>query len=278
MLVRCNAQTFELTKRIGNPIGMSDMTTHTSSRITDAHRQQYKDEGFFILDTIIPEPDLAMLRNMSDRFVREQDQDMDRLGVDELNLNRRGSRYFVFLAYKNHPELAEFIFSDIMADICRSTVGDNAWLFWEQFVIKGTSNQSKSTFSWHQDAGYVDNVPVPRYVNAWIALDDVSEENGTVYLLPYSKAGTRERVEHTFDAATGDRIGYFGEELGVPVVAPAGSIAVFSSTTFHRSGPNTTSQLRRAYALQYSEAVVYEKDGSLKGLDEQFVRDGQRVR
>lgn len=254
------------------------MTTQYSSRITPAQRQQYRDEGFFVLENAIPSGDLAMLRNLADRFVREQDEEMDRLGVDQLNLNRKGSRYFVFLAYKNHPELAEFIFSDIMADICRATVGDNAYLFWEQFVVKGTSNREKGTFSWHQDAGYVDHTPVPRYVNAWIALDDVSEENGTVYLLPYAKAGTRERVEHTLDEVTGDRIGYFGDELGTPVIAPAGSIAVFSSTTFHRSGPNTTSQMRRAYALQYSESIVYEKDGSLKGLDEQFLRNGERVR
>ena len=81
-----------------------------------------------------------------------------------------------------------------------------------------------------------------RYLTCWIALDDVSEANGTVYLLPYERAGTRDVVVHVRDEETNDMIGYFGDDAGDPVVVPAGSIACFSSTVFHRSGPNTTEQ------------------------------------
>jgi ectoine hydroxylase-related dioxygenase (phytanoyl-CoA dioxygenase family) len=254
------------------------MTPETLTPITDQNRRDYRDKGFFVLEGAIPDAELAMIREVCDRLVAEADQEMDRAGVDELNLNRRGSRYFVFLAFKKHPELARFIFSDLAEQICRATVGENALLFWEQFVVKGTSKSSKSAFSWHQDAGYVDGLPVPHYVNCWVALDDVTEENGTIYLLPYEKAGTRERVEHRVDPDTGDRVGYFGEEPGEPVIAPAGSIAVFSSTCFHRSGPNATDRMRRAYALQFAEAPVHEADGSVMGVEEWFIRDGQRVR
>jgi ectoine hydroxylase-related dioxygenase (phytanoyl-CoA dioxygenase family) len=31
-------------------------------------------------------------------------------------------------------------------------------------------------------------------LTCWIALDDVTEANGTVYLLPYSRAGTRDVI------------------------------------------------------------------------------------
>ena len=254
------------------------MITQTDFKITDAQKRQYREKGFFVLENVVSEADLDMIRAKCDRLIREQEAEMDRLGTDELKLSRRGSRYFVFLAFKDNPDLAGFIFSDLFAEICRATVGDDALLFWEQFVVKGTSDAKKSVFSWHQDAGYVDGSPVPHYVNAWIALDDVSEENGTIYLLPYEKAGTRKRIEHTVDEETGDRVGYFGDEPGVPVIAPAGSIAVFSSTTFHRSGPNTTDGLRRAYALQFAEAPVPEEDGSVMGLEEWFLRDGKRVR
>lgn len=246
--------------------------------ITDEHRKSYVTRGFFTLEEAIPINQLELLRTTCDALIAEQDAEMDRLGTNELNLSRRGSRYFVFLAYKEHPELADIIFSDLMAEICRATVGDDAMLFWEQFVVKGSSNAPKSTFSWHQDAGYVGGLPVPPYVNAWIALDDVTEENGTVYLLPYHVAGTRDRVEHTVDEATGDKIGYFGDDPGIPVVAPAGSIAVFSSTTFHRSGPNVSGRSRRAYALQFAADVVHEADGSVMGLTERFLVGGKRVR
>lgn len=254
------------------------LRTLPSSVVTKEQEEQYRDRGFFVLPEAISSNQLQTVRSICDELIAEQEAEMDRLDTDELNLSRRGSRYFVFLAFKDHPELSDFIFSDLMEEICRATVGDTCLLFWEQFVVKGASDPNKSVFSWHQDAGYVDGLPVPPYVNAWIALDDVSESNGTVYLLPYSEAGTKERVEHRVDAATGDRIGYFGDHRGVPVVAPAGSIAVFSSTTFHRSGPNTTDQLRRAYALQFAVEPVHEADGSIMGLTDQFLENGKRVR
>lgn len=252
--------------------------TEIQTAVTEAHRKQYQEKGFFVLERAIPEEQLEMIRTTCDNLVREQEAEMDRLGTDELELSRRGSRYFVFLAYKDHPELASFIFSGLTADICRATIGDDALLFWEQFVVKGTSGAKKGAFSWHQDAGYVDGLPVPPYVNAWVALDDVSEDNGTVYLLPYSEAGTRDRVEHEVDPETQDRVGYFGDALGEPVIAPAGSIAVFSSTCFHRSGPNTTDRMRRAYALQFAADVVHRDDGSVMGLEEPFLKNGERVR
>ena len=50
--------------------------------------------------------------------------------------------------------------------------------------------------------------------------------------------------------------GYFGKEIGTPVVCPAGSIAVFSSLVFHRSGANTSGGERRAYLAQYVHMVI----------------------
>ncbi len=244
--------------------------------ITEDQRRRYREDGFFILHRVIPERELEMLRSECAGLVRAQDAEMDRQGTSVLNLSRRNSRYFVFLAYRERPQLGKFIFSEPLAEICRVTIGSNALLFWEQFVVKGTDPRG-AEFGWHQDSGYVDHPHTP-YVNCWIPLDDVSEENGTVYLLSYARAGTREKVEHRPVPNSNDRVGYFGKDPGEPAVCGAGSIVVFSSVVFHRSGPNLTSKMRRAYAIQYSPDIVYDADGSLKGLAEPFLKDGKRVR
>jgi ectoine hydroxylase-related dioxygenase (phytanoyl-CoA dioxygenase family) len=138
-------------------------------------------------------------------------------------------------------------------------------------VVKGADQGMK--FSWHQDSGYVGTPHTP-YVTVWVTLDDVTVENGTVYILPYSKAGTRELVKHAEDPELRDKIGYTGDEEGIPVEIPAGSLAVFSSLVFHRSGANTTPRMRRIYLPQYSPEPIVKPDGEIHAFADPFLVDG----
>jgi hypothetical protein len=62
------------------------------------------------------------------------------------------------------------------------------------------------------------------------------------------------------------------------VIVPAGSIACFSSTLFHRSGPNMSDRMRRVYVAQYSAEPILSEDGSrARMLAEPFVVDGDRT-
>jgi ectoine hydroxylase-related dioxygenase (phytanoyl-CoA dioxygenase family) len=227
-------------------------------RITSDEARHFRDEGFFILESVVPDEDLETLRGECQRLIDERDREMDRLGVDRLDLDHRGRRYFVH-AYGKSPAVQRFLFSDLMAQIAKAALGDTVYVFNEQYVVKAAERGMK--FGWHQDSGFIPYVHQP-YLTCWIALDDVTEENGTVYLLPYSRAGTREVVEHVRDEETNDMIGYFGADPGDPVIVPAGSIACFSSTVFHRSGPNTTDRMRRVYLAQYSAEPILSEDRS----------------
>lgn len=172
--------------------------------------------------------------------------------------------------------MGQFIFSELMAEICRATLGPEAYLFWNQYVVKCADKGMK--FSWHQDSGYVHPYHKP-YLTCWIALDDVTEENGTVYLLPYSRSGIRTWVQHVKDPATNDLVGYFGADKGIPVVCPAGSIACFTSYVFHSSGANLTSKMRRIFLSQYSSEIIRKENSNEPwGATEQFLKDGLRVR
>jgi len=231
-----------------------------NSVVSPEHIRQYQDEGYFILERIIPEAHLALLREECQKYIDEVNARMEAEGVDKLGLNHKHSRYFI-AAYKQdrNPRLAEFLFSPLMRDICHATLGTDPYLFVEQYVVKAAERGGK--FSWHQDSGYIGHAHRP-YLTCWCTLDDVNEENGTVYLLPYSRQGTKELVPHVKDPETNDKVGYFGDDPGMPVFVPAGSIACFSSTVFHRSGPNRTNGMRRIYLAQYSAEPILKADGS----------------
>ena len=243
-------------------------------RITSEHGRRFREEGFFVLEGTVPQGDLDTLRGECRRFIDERDREMDRLGVDKLDLDHRGSRYFVH-AYGKSPAVEGFLSSELMLQIAQAALGDTVYLFNEQYVVKAAEQGMK--FSWHQDSGFIEHPHRP-YLTCWIALDDMTEANGTVYLLPYSRAGTRDVVEHARDEESNDLVGYFGHDSGDPVIVPAGSIACFSTTLFHRSGSNTTDRMRRVYVAQYSAEPIFSEDGSHPlRLAEPLLVEGKRL-
>ncbi len=247
----------------------------TTAPITPEHARRFATDGFFVLERALPARDLELLRGECRRLVDDRDEEMRRLGTDRLDLDHRGRRYFLH-AYDTSPQVRRFLFSDLMAQVARIALGDTAFLFNEQYVVKAAERGMR--FGWHQDSGFIPYPHAP-YITCWIPLDDVSEANGTVYLLPYDRAGTRDVVRHVRDEQTNDMIGYTGADPGDPVVVPAGSIVCFSSTVLHRSGPNTTEQMRRVYVAQYSAEPILTEDGARpRHLAEPLLRDGADAR
>ncbi|MEZ6192644.1 MAG: phytanoyl-CoA dioxygenase family protein [Phycisphaerales bacterium] len=255
------------------------MTTQITTDI-EAQKKQFFDEGYVILDRVIPEEHLAMLREACSYFISEKDKGMAQRGVEREGLTHKGSRYFIANQYRKHARLHEFIFGEVMAELTRALLGPEVYLFNEQWVVKGA--EVGMSFSWHQDSGYVHhddpNAGHKPYLTCWCALDDVDERNGTVYILPHSKAGTHNTIiPHKHDPDTNDLIGYTGGEPGIPMIVRAGSIVAFSSYAFHRSGANNTDKMRRIYLAQYSAEEIRRKAGNLWAQAVPFLKDGENV-
>jgi hypothetical protein len=217
---------------------------------------QYRKDGYFILENALPPSRLKDIQDEAMRFKEIFDARMRAANVQVWDINHLDKRYFISLYHDHSDILKGYLFSEQMAEICRLTVGPDVYLFQEQFVIKGA--EVGMTFSWHQDGGWF-TPDCPPYVSVWLALDDMTKENGTIYVLPQSRMEHRGWIKHHVDPKTNDRIGYEGTDPGEPVFVPAGSLAVFSHQTLHRSGANTTKNMRRVYLAQYSCAPILNR-------------------
>ena len=240
----------------------------------------YREQGFAILPSVIDEGTVAMLREESAYFVGYTDAAMDAEGVEVNGITHRGKRYFISNRYRSSARLADFLFGSLMAKITTAFLGDTVFLFNEQWVVKGAGQGMK--FSWHQDSGYVKAFdPATRhtpYLTCWCALDDMTEANGTISVLAHDVLGTRNHIlDHEREDGTNDLIGYAGLESGELITMEAGSVAVFSSTSLHRSGPNTTDQQRRVYLAQYSSEPLMSSSGELWAQAVPFVAQGNMV-
>ena len=237
------------------------------------HAAQFESEGYFILESVISDTLMETLESSCDVLIKRMHDEMDRLGTDHIHISHRDKRYHIAKQFMYAPGLDRYVFSKLMEEICRQTLGDNAYLFYDQYVVKAA--EQGISFSWQQDSGYL-GVPHEPYITCWAAVDDMTVDNGTAWILPYSQSEPKGLVEHVRDPVTGDKAGYFGDEQGIPVVVPKGSIAVFSSLTFHRSGPNRTDNMRRAYVTQYSSRPVIDPSTNAPiHLAIPFINDGE---
>ncbi len=221
--------------------------------------QDFRRQGYAVFTNSIGESELAMLRNVCDRLLDEPPQDG---GKGLHDIGRGEARRFLRHRHADFPELDAFVTSRTIDRIARPCLGSDSMLFNEQFVVKGAGKGA--SFAWHQDSAYVGHHHAP-YLTMWIALDDATEENGCVYILPRDLDRDRSVEPHQWQEDTKELNGYFGDDPGRPMTCKAGTVVAFSSHTFHRSGPNTTDRPRRAYIAQYSvEPIRDPGTGKLK--------------
>jgi ectoine hydroxylase-related dioxygenase (phytanoyl-CoA dioxygenase family) len=232
--------------------------------ISDLQKEQYRTEGFMIMPGYLTNDELESVRNACDWSIEEVEQDMRSKGITKDRINVLGKKYFILNPRKKREELNDIVFGEKAATVCKAVIGDTAYLHNEQFVIKMTD--TATSFAWHQDSGYsvfqggaAEHLP---YVTFWIALDDMSVENGTISILPFSKAPSRGLIEHTWVEEVNAMVGYHGDEPGHPVEVAAGTLVAFSSFLLHRSGANTTNRPRRSYFLAYTPTLFTHADVS----------------
>lgn len=229
--------------------------------VTPENITQFNKDGYFVLESVIPADVVEGLRAECQRYIDIFDAEMEAKGVKSMGINTYKKRYFIANRGNESPVINQFVFGDLMADVTRSTLGDTVYLFNEQYVVKASDKGTK--FGWHQDSGYIGHYHKP-YLSCWCALDDMSEANGTISVLPYERAGMKpdDLFEHVVEEGTNDKVGYYGSDPGNLVIVPAGSVVVFSSRMFHRSGANQTDRIRRSYLVQYSIEPIMTKDNT----------------
>ena len=122
-------------------------------QITEEQRDQYRNEGYLFLENAIPAEQVEGLRQECQRYIDRYDAEMEAKGVTVQGINHYKKRYFISRRGLESPTIKDFLFGERMAAVCQATLGETAYLFHEQYVVKFAEVGTK--FGWHQDSGYV---------------------------------------------------------------------------------------------------------------------------
>lgn len=230
------------------------MINTAPSLVTDASRDSflaaYREHGFAMLGSILNAAELADIRTEEARF---RPQPLRGL------IDAPGTRtVFRSQVCAFSSIVRDFATGGRHLDTVAALVGPDVVLYYTQFVTKlPDADVRRGEFPWHQDLGYVAILPMLRTVTVWVALDDVDETNGCVWVQPGSHHGgllshqqAHADTWHLTVPVTGD---------GIPVRLKAGEAVAFTGLTLHRSKSNASNAPRRGFFMEYVPAEATEQ-------------------
>jgi ectoine hydroxylase-related dioxygenase (phytanoyl-CoA dioxygenase family) len=241
-------------------------------QITDAQRQQFEQDGFFLLENVFTTAEMDELAAHIEGFQKRHEEALRAAGGTS-DISRAGEITFTDHLAEQDENIKAFCKRPEFVAITTQMLGPDIDLYWNQSVFK--QPEGTKDFPWHQDDGYTPVEPSP-YLTLWLALNDATPENGCISVLP----GSHKRGLVPHEPSPIGQVCYSNDDpnQGVQVPVKSGSMAVFSSLTFHKSGPNTSNGPRKAYVIQYSKSPLRHADSGEPIHNEIAVaRGGQAV-
>ena len=207
-----------------------------SHQLSQADQEQYRRDGFFFPLRILSAAEAA--------DHREQLENMEA---------KHGLMHYRTKPYLLMKSAAEIGKNPLLLDAVESLLGPDILLWDGAYVIKEPSN--KKYISWHQDLTYW-GLDGDELVTAWVALSEVTTENGCMKILPRSHHQGKHDHHSTFDE---ENILHRGQELNleideeqvVSVELQSGEVSLHHGWTPHASYPNTSGNRRIGLSLQY---------------------------
>lgn len=214
--------------------------------ITDQHRREMTDQGYTIFQDVFTVGEMDNLSELVEEFEKRMNLELTAVGGVS-GISRANEITFNDHLAERDERVKEFALRSEFVALSSAFLGPDTDLYWNQTVFKHP--EGDRIFPWHQDDAYTPVTPSP-YLTLWLALNDATEENGCISVLP----GSHKKGLIPHNQSDIGLVGYSSEaeDQGTKAPITAGSLIAFWSLTLHKSGPNRSKGIRKAYVLQYS--------------------------
>ena len=192
--------------------------------LSDEQIDQYRNEGFIVIERLFDASDLARvdaaIRQLTDVALRGGDfskiLELEPEPVDEQRVPRR-----IFNPYDQHDNFRELAHDPRLLDKVESLINGNFNLQHSKLNMKPA--RVGSAVEWHQDLAYFPHTN-DDLVTTLVYLDDATEENGCLQVLPRHHTHYFEHAgpDGKFAGMITEDLSDFGKPRSLP--APAGSV------------------------------------------------------
>jgi len=214
------------------------ITPHVSPSL----REKFLEDGFLMPVDIFTTEEITAHRRELERLEKR---------LTSINVGNKSQLNYPHVLFRFANEMVR---NPRLLDVVESILGPDILIWGSTFFIK--EPQTESYVSWHQDMKYWGLSDTNGQVSAWIALNEVGQDNGCMQFLPGSHHG--EMLDHR-DTFSETNILTRGQEADIEIdtakilhveLAP-GQASFHHGKLLHASPPNRSTRRRIGLAVQF---------------------------
>ncbi|MDZ7737359.1 MAG: phytanoyl-CoA dioxygenase family protein [Gammaproteobacteria bacterium] len=239
-----------------------DTSLATTTGLMPAQREIFARDGYLVLPGFAP---AAVLRELQEaardelaarRSPLEYESQADYPGLpSQVNTDTGDTARRLLQAYDRQPAFAAWATSVALVEVMQSLIGDDILLVRNHHNCLMTKHpQGGSRTGWHRDTRYW-HFTRPELVNAWLALDTESPDNGALRVVPGSHRLdlSLERMDDALflrdDPSNQDLLAN-----AVSLNLSPGDVLLFHSHLLHAAGNNRTGAVKHSLVFTYRAA------------------------
>jgi ectoine hydroxylase-related dioxygenase (phytanoyl-CoA dioxygenase family) len=226
---------------------------HMNTNLTQPHIDSYRDNGFVVVTDFLNADEIADWRDAVDEAVTGRKR--ERIpGFGQEEENNEGYYNNVFIQrvnlWQTNEKMRKLMLDARLGQMAATLAGVDGIRIWhDQALIK---QPWANPTGWHLDNPYW-SFHSPDSITIWVALDDVTLENGCMWFIPGShKTATYDNVG--IGPNMGDLFKVYpdwAKQKAAPAPMKAGSCSFHNGLIAHGAGPNMTPGWRRAMTCAY---------------------------
>jgi len=222
--------------------------------LTPQQIEQFKTQGYLRSGRVVTDEQVETLRSEMARVIADHGKPNVPQPVSLTNLSGKPEApvWQIVNIWEASPAYRELVSNPaITQEMAQLTAANTLRIWHDQIQYKPAS--TGGTNMWHQDAPLWPTLTPMTEVSAWVALDDVDEANGCMWMVPGSHLwGNQMQFWGTLEDFDGLPAEYQGHAITTaPCPVKKGEVHYHHALTWHGSPPNTSSRPRRAIALHY---------------------------
>lgn len=240
-------------------VDVKKQMAHAYPQINEEQAAFYREHGYLVVENALNLDEVEELRRETVAICRGERGEIRNAfqHTAEETDDEVISRYLcIHFPHKISEIMHSYLAHPVIVDVLTKIIGPNVKCMQSMLFVKSAGKPGQA---WHQDEDFIPSRD-RSLTGAWMALDDATVENGTLWLLPGShKPGVLwpqdQQNDPRFDC-TVESYGFpYRDEDAIPVNVKTGAIVFFNGYLLHRSLPNNASSgYRRVLVNHYMSA------------------------